>query len=278
MKAPKLHNRTRHSSSISAKLRQEKRWLEIPLYHLLKQSDLAREGLENSGSYRFADHIYRNQPSGKGLVGTTLDRALMTLPAVRSFRNRYLAARDELVDFLVHRPKSAEPVDVLSAPCGLPRELAEAARIANKQSPGCLDRVNFHGVDLDKKVLRDAVEFASDHGLPRFYAHHGDALDRKSYSINADFITCTGLSEFLDDAHLAKLYGIFHQVLKPGGRLFTSGMRRLPLSDYLLELAELHTHYRSPSDLEHLALQAGFSSFRVYLDNLKIQSLLLAQR
>jgi len=278
MSSPILHNRTRHSPSIPVKLRREKRWLEVPLYHLLKQSDLAREGLENSGSYRFADHIYRNQPSGKGLIGTTLDRALMTLPAVRSFRNRYLAARDELVDFLVHRPVSTEPIHILSAPCGLPRELAEAARIANEQSSGCLDRVSFHGVDLDKKVLRDAVEFASDNGLPRFFAHHGDALDLKSYSVNADFITCTGLAEFLDDAHLGKLYGVFHQVLKPGGRLFTSGMRRLPLSDYLLELAELHTHYRGPSDLEQLARQAGFTSIRVGKDNLKIQSLLLAQR
>jgi hypothetical protein len=278
MSAPILHNRTRQSSSIPAKLRQEKRWLEIPLYHLLRQSDLAREGLENSGSYRFADHIYRNQPSGRGFVGTTLDRALMSLPAVQSFRNRYLAARDELVNFLIHRPMSTEPIQILSAPCGMPRELTEAARMADEQSPGCLDRVSFHGVDLDKKVLRDAVEFASDHGLPRFFAHHGDALDRKSYPANADFITCTGLAEFLDDAQLGILYGVFHEVLTPGGRLFTSGMRRLPLSDYLLELAELHTHYRSPSDLEQLARQAGFASIWIGTDNLKIQSLLLAQR
>ena len=278
MSTPKLHNRTRQSSSIPTKLLQQKRWLEIPLYHLLKQSDLAREGLENSGSYRFADHIYRNLPSGKGFVGTTLDRALMTLPAVRSFRNRYLAARDALVDFLIHRPVSTEQIHILSAPCGLPRELAEAARMANELSPGCLDRVSFHGVDLDKKVLRDAVEFASENGLPRFFVHYGDALDLKSYSIKADFITCTGLAEFLDDDQLGKLYGVFHQVLKSGGRLFTSGMRRLPLSDYLLELAELHTHYRNPSDLEHLAKQAGFTSVQVRMDTLKIQSFLLAHQ
>src|SRR5271169_1353560 len=109
MSTPKLHSRTRSSSSIPAKLWQQGRWLEIPLYHLLKQSDLAREGLENSGSYRFADHIYRNSPSGKGLVGAALDRALMTLPAVRSFRNRYLAARDELADFLIQDASSTEP-------------------------------------------------------------------------------------------------------------------------------------------------------------------------
>ncbi len=278
MSPPKLHNRTRHSSSIPDKLRKEKRWLEIPLYHLLDQSDLAHEGFENSGSYRFADHIYRNQPSGKGLLGATLDRAVMTLPAVRSFRNRYLAARDELVHFLIHRPRSNEPVHVFSVPCGLPRELVEAARLALEKSPGCLDNVHFHGIDLDQKVLSDALEFASHHGLPRFSVHQGDALDAKSYPIAADYITCTGLAEFLDDAQLGQLYAVFYSALKSGGRLFTSGMRRLPLSDYLLELAELHTHYRSPSDLDRLARQAGFTSVQARRDRLKIQSLLLAQR
>src|ERR1700761_5956453 len=107
MNAPKLHNRTRSSCSIPDKLKLEGRWLEIPLYYLLRQSDLAREGLENSGSYRFADHIYRNQPSGIGIVGSILDRVLTSLPAVRSFRNRYLAARDELVHFLTHRSTSS---------------------------------------------------------------------------------------------------------------------------------------------------------------------------
>lgn len=276
MSTPKLHNRTRSSSSIPAKLWQQGRWLEIPLYHLLKQSDLAREGLENSGSYRFADHIYHNHPSGNGLMGTMLDRALMSLPAVRSFRNRYLAARDQLVSFLVERSSFSDPVHIVSVPCGLPRELSEAARIAAERAPGCLDHVYFHGIDLDKKVLRDAIDFAATEGPPTFFAHHGDALDAKSYPGTVDFITCTGLAEFLDDAQLAKLYGIFRKVLKPGGKLFTSGMRRLPLSDYLLELAELHTHYRDSSDLERVARHAGFTSIGTRTDGLKIQTFLLA--
>ena len=271
-----LHNRTRQSASLTGKLRRQGRWLEIPLLHILRQSDLAREGLENSGSYRFADHIYRNQPSGRGAIGTLLDRALMALPAVRSFRNRHLAARDELVKFLVDRAGSSEGVDVLSVPCGLPRELADAAHIASRLSPGCLENVRFHGLDLDERVLSDAADFAASNNLPRFSVHHGNALDHTSYPLRADFITCTGLAEFLDDVQLGTLYGIFRDVLKPGGRLFTTGMRRLSLSDYLLELAELHTHYRSPSELEQLARSAGFTSVEVRFDELKIQSLMVA--
>lgn len=271
-----LHNRTRKSASLAARLRIEGRWLEIPLLHLLRQSDLAREGLENSGSYRFADHIYRGKPSGRGIIGAVLDRALLALPAVRSFRNRHLAARDELVRFLLDRPPS-RAIDVLSVPCGLPRELAEAARMASQIAPGCLENVRFHGLDLDERVLADAVDFAAARHLPHFSAHHGDALNLESYPIRPDFITCTGLAEFLDNDRLLGLYRIFLKILKPGGSLFTSGMRRLAFSDYLLELAELHTHYRTPPDLEQLARDAGFQSVEAHFDPLKIQSLLLAR-
>lgn len=277
MSAPKLYNRTRSSSSIPDKLKRQGRWLEIPLYHLLRQSDLAREGLENSGSYRFADHIYRNEPSGTGIAGAMLDRVLMSLPAVRSFRNRYLAARDELVQFLTNRSTLSESAHVISVPCGLPREISEAARIAEERVPGCLTNVHFHGIDLDAKVLRDAIAFTESDGPANFQPHQGDALDVQSYPRDVDFITCTGLAEFLDDTQLLKLYGTFRQVLKPSGRLFTSGMRRLPLSNYLLELAELHTHYRSSNDLEKLAGQAGLCALQTTMDDMRIQSFLTAR-
>src|SRR5207244_10535880 len=49
--------------------------------------------------YRFADHIYRNVPSGRGRFGRWLDAKFLAMPAVKSFRNRFLAARDELCQF-----------------------------------------------------------------------------------------------------------------------------------------------------------------------------------
>ena len=49
-----LHNRTRRSASIPRSLLRRGRVLEVPLYYLLRASDLAREGLDRSGSHRFA--------------------------------------------------------------------------------------------------------------------------------------------------------------------------------------------------------------------------------
>jgi protein-L-isoaspartate O-methyltransferase len=275
-----FYNRTRRSSSIPRSLIRRGRVLELPLYYLLRLSDLAREGLEHSGSHRFADHIYRGAPSGRGALGRWLDARLLGLPAVRSFRFRYVAARDELAAFLIERLQQNPhgTLDVLSVPCGIPRELADAAALARRQVGDLPSSVRFHGFDLDPAVLDEARRFAAQRGLRPFAIHEGDALDRSAYSGRFDFITCTGLAEFLDDDQLARLYGVFFEVLNTGGRLVTSGMRRRRLSDYLLRLAELRTQYRAPADLERLIVLRPFRDVRTRLDDLGIQTILTATK
>lgn len=275
---PRFYNRTRRSDSLPRALLRRGRVLALPLYAALRRSDLAREGFDHSGSFRFADHIYRNEPSGTGAFGRWLDARLLALPAVRSFRNRYLASRDELAAFLRERAGSAEPVDVLSVPCGIPRELADgyaAFRAAGAPAPL---RLTFHGLDLDPAVLETASAFAAVRGLEPFVTHHGDAFDRAVYPPAVDFITCTGLAEFLDDERLAELYGIFAERLRPGGMLVTSGMRGRPVSDYLLRLAEITIHHRTPADLERLARTAAFSRIETRTDDVGLQAIMVARR
>lgn len=271
-------NWTRRSRSIPLKLLLQGRILAIPLYAILRFSDLAREGMENSGSYRFADHIYRNQPSGRGWFGRWLDEKLLDMAAVRSFRNRFLASRNELCGFLSTRSINNQPLDVLSVPCGIPRELMEGARLFRARSGGSLERVTFHGLDLDADLLRLATEFTRQNGLNNFVAHHGDALERQNYPAAADFITCTGLAEFLEDEQLERLYSIHYEVLRPGGFLITSGMRRLWISEYLLRLAELRTHYRTAPQLEAILRRLPFHEVRTRVDEMGIQTILTASK
>ncbi len=270
-----FHNRTRKSQSIPLGLFKRGHVLGLPLYYLLKGSDLAREGFENSGSCAFADHIYRNVPSGRNTLGRWVDARLLSLPAVRSFRNRFLASRDELVRFLCGR--SGAELSILSVPCGIPRDLAEGAAIARRQGAD-LCRVTFHGLDLDPDVLRNAVNFAKDNGLTHFRIQEGDALIRSSYPAAADFVTSTGLAEFLDDGKLGILYNTVFEVMRPGGVFLSSGMQRRFISEYLLKIADLRVHYRKATDLEDLARAAGFPEVAVCYDDLGIQSILVAKR
>ena len=272
---PEFHNRTRESDSIPRTLFRRGRLLDIPLYYLLRTSDLAREGLENSGSYRFADHIYRDVPSGTNALGCWIDAQLLAMPSVRSFRSRFLAARDELARFLCEHSGAA--LDVLSVPCGIPRELAEGAALARQQ---CADisRVVFHGLDLDRELLGYAQVFACEHGIDNFQTHHCDALSRSSYPTHADFVTSTGLADFLDDEKLLELYSRVYEVLRPGGTFVSSGMQRRRAADYLLRIAEIRAHYRGHEKLEALARAVGFQNVTTRYDALGIQCILVAKK
>jgi 2-polyprenyl-3-methyl-5-hydroxy-6-metoxy-1,4-benzoquinol methylase len=271
-----FYNRTRRSLSIANKLLRRGRVLELPLYWLLRTSDLAREGFENSGSYRFADHVYCNQASGRHGVGQFLDRQLLNMPALKSLRSRFFMARDELCQFLQERALAPAGLDVLSVPCGIPRDLIAGAEKFRSLS-GDLAGVRFHVLDLDEDVLRQARTFAQEHGVP-LITHHGDALDVDAYGGEFDFITSTGLGEFLDDQKLASFYAIFQRILRPGGVVVTSAMRRQRFADYLLRLAELHVYYRSAEDLMALARQAGFVKLATSVDERGIQSFLKATK
>ena len=274
---PEFHNRTRRSASIPRALADRRQAYAIPLYHLLRLSDLAREGFDHSGSHRFADHIYRNEPSGRGGMGRWIDARLLAMPAVRAFRSRFLASRDALASLLAERRGQAEEMDVLSVPCGIPRELVEGLKCFRDRG-GRLDGIRLHGLDLDPNVLSEAGRFVVQNGLGEFIAHHGDALDRATYSPHVAFLTCTGLGEFLDDARLQELYGIFHAVLEPGGMLVTSAMARRPIADWLLQLAEIRVHYRDAAALSAAVRGAGFTQVETRSDETGIQTLLVARR
>jgi SAM-dependent methyltransferase len=277
---PELHNRTRRSASIARSLLKRGRIADLPVYYVLQLSDLAREGVAHSGSHRFADHIYRNQPSGRGAIGRWLDARLLALPAARSFRSRYLAARDEVARVVVERVRRGDDrmVAVLSVPCGIPRELADAAAMAATQLGGLPDRVEFHGLDLDPDALADAGAFAEARGFRAFRPHLGDALDSRSYPQQLACITSTGLAEFLADDDVIRLYRCCFDALEAGGVLVTSAMLPRRLSEYLLRLAEIRTHYRSRDDLVRLARRLPFRNVQASTDSVGLQTILIATK
>ncbi len=271
-----FYNRTRRSSSIAGKLLRSGRVLELPVYWLLRTSDLAREGFENSGSYSFADHIYRDEPSGSHGIGRWLDKRILSMRAVESFRSRFFMARDELFRFLREQSADHPCLDVLSVACGIPRDFVAAVE-KFRAAGGLTTGIRFHVLDLDGDLLCQAKTFAGQHGIT-LTTHHGDALDPGTYAGKFDFITSTGLGEFLDDEQLTSLYVVLNHILRPGGVMVTSAMRRLRFSDYLLRLAELQVHYRSAEDLAAIARCAGFRRLTTSVDRHGIQGFLKAMK
>jgi hypothetical protein len=270
----KLVNQTRYSASIPRRLLKEKPGL-LPLYYLARLSDLAKEGMEHSGSYRFADHIYAGRASGRLAIGRLVDRVLLSLPACRSFRNRYLHSRDQIVEYV--RTASRDQFRILSVPCGLPRDLIEAAGQLRRNAPHRFARARFYRLDIDPAAVKEAQRMTSDFGFTNFEFICGDAFDASAYPPSLDVVSSSGFAEFLEDADLARFYTVCHAALGEGGVLLSSASVCNRLSDYLLKnLAELFTHYRDETALTRVFSGTPFRNIEMRRDAVGYQVLIAA--
>jgi hypothetical protein len=270
-------NATRRSASIPRRLLREGKSYLLPIYGLMLTSDLAREGIRHSGSFRFADHVYRNRPSGRFGVGYLLDAALLHFPAARSMRSRYLHSRDQIVAEVRRRAATdAGEIRVVSVPCGIARELVEAAERLDSESAAVAARVRYYGIDLDREPLDLSRQLAGDRADCTFI--QGDAFDGAAYPGGADVIVSTGLVDFLDDADAGRLYASCLYALRAGGLLVTSAQQPQRIADYLMrELAELTPCYRDADGITAVVRSAGFVDISAAPDHVGYQTLVTAR-
>lgn len=248
-------NFTRRSASIARRLVRERAYHLLPIYGLLRLSDLAAEGTEHSGSFRFADHIYVGTASGRTPFGRWLDSRLLSMPAARAFRRRCDVAQRVIREALER--SDARTLRVLAVPCGIPRDLVELANTLSRERPELLLRLEYHGMDIDPAAIDAARAVMRQCGATTVRFHQGDALNESDYPAGPfDVVVSTGLGEFLDDDEIAAFYANVHRVLAPGGTFYTSATARDRRSDLLLTLAELDVHYRGADDLATL-LECG---------------------
>jgi SAM-dependent methyltransferase len=275
---PHLPNDTRRSPSIPRRLLREGKPHLVPIYGLMLMSDLAREGIQHSGSFRFADHVYRNRPSGRFGVGYLLDAALLHMPAARSLRSRYIHSRDQIVAEVRRLAATdAREIRVVSVPCGIARELVEAAAVLESESAALGERVRYYGIDLDREPLDLSRELARDRATFTFI--QGDAFDSARYPRAADVIVSTGLADFLDDVDVTRFYATCLHVLRPGGLLVTSAQQPQRLADYLMrELAELRPYYRGAEQITAVVRSAGFVDVAARPDKVGYQTLVAARK
>jgi hypothetical protein len=256
-------NFTRRTVDLPAKFKREGRFALIPLYHFLRLSELAREGIEHSGSYRFADHVYRNEAAGTGWFGRWLDRRLLNLPAAQAMRSRYWRACEEM-----HRACTAHfaagragTFRMLTVPCGIPRDVRDFAGKLVAESPERCRQVEYDGMDLDPVVCETASAFLASSVLQSPRVFRGNALDQRCYGAGQyHLIASTGLGEFLSDEDISVLYGNVFEALAPGGVFFTSATAFDRRSDALLRTFELNSHYRNRADLQRLLARQPWDS------------------
>jgi SAM-dependent methyltransferase len=250
--------------------------LLAPLQPLLALSDLASEGMTNGGSFRFADHLYRAAPSGRLLVGYWLDSLFMRMRAASAFRRRYFHARAVMVQCIRARAPLAT-VRVLTVPCGIPRDIVEAADRIGREAPALLDAVEYVGMDIDPRALRAAEEFAAGGALRKATFHQGNALLRGDYPTGRfDVISSTGLTEFLGDRDVEVLFANVFEALAPGGTFYTSASAPDRISGRLLRAINLHARYRSQAEIDAMLRNLPWKSRDYLVDSTGLQTFVTA--
>ena len=276
---PNRKNATRRSRSIPRELLRRGAIHLLPLYYLIRLSDLGREGIEHSGSFRFADHIYRGTPSGRTPLGRWIDRRLLAMPAARAFRRRCQHAQSAVRQALETRQDGSRPVRVLAVPCGIPRDMVDLAHTLRRENPALLSRLEYHGVDIDHRALAAASALTTRHDLPSVHYHLGDALTGEGYpNVRFDVVISTGLGEFLSDEELAAFYGRVYDAMEPGATFYTSATVRDGRSDALLQMAEIVTAYRTPTQLERILRHVPWRRLDVTCDPSGLQTFATAVR
>lgn len=277
MPASIRRNATRVSPSIPRRLMREGAVHLLPVYYLLTLSDLAREGITNSGSYRFADHIYAGIPSGRTALGRWIDRRLLATPAAQAFRCRYQRAQVVVRRALEGARDGVGALRVLAVPCGIPRDIGELARVLHREDPTLAARIEYHGMDIDPSVLDEARTVIAGAPIGRAYFHCGDALVAADYPRGTfHVVVSTGLGDFLGDAELAAFYGHVYRVLEPGGTFYTSASARDRRSDLLLQMVELLPHYRTAAQIEQMCRTLPWREVRVDTDKTGLQAFVTA--
>jgi SAM-dependent methyltransferase len=273
----RMKNVTRRSRSIPRKLIRDGALHLVPLYYVVRLSDLAREGIEHSGSFRFADHIYRSTPSGRTALGRWIDARLLSMPAARAFRRRCARAQHTVRLALESFPADTQPLRVLAVPCGIPRDMIDLSRALRSENPALLSRIEYHGVDIDPLPLAVASSLTAQCGLGSVQYHLGDALNSDAYPrLKFHVVISTGLGEFLHDDELAVFYARIHDLLEPGATFYTSATARDARSDVLLRMAELVTTYRGPDELEWILRTLPWSRLDVTRDPSGLQTFVAA--
>jgi len=270
----KLYNRTSETFDFRYRFRMLFRFDLLLLYRLLQTSDLAREGMLNSGSFRFADHIYRNQASGRTFFGRWLDRLLLDFPSTRAMRSRFIKAKNAIFDFAL-ASYGSERIEVLTVPCGIPRDYAEAIKNLNRSNPDIVRRMCYTGLDLDPAAIAEGRVLLGSQANVAFI--QGDALDARCFPVDRFHCVCsTGLGEFLSDEDLFTLYSNIYQSLARGGLFYTSALRAGRFAVLLMEKFELRATYRTQDQVRMLMGKLPWSELRFIEDRSGLQTYVYA--
>lgn len=195
--------------------------LKLLVHTLGRLSDgvrIARKHGFTSG--KMVDYVYRNQPSGRALIGKVLDRIYLANEGWQAVRIRRQHLEELLEEAVRRHLADHGRTLVLDIASGQARYLQDTLLkfVGRPVEAVCWD--------LDERWLEEGQELAVANGLASILYDRADAFDPASYAglpRRADITIASGFYEWIrDDDEVKRSLALVHAALADGGAfLFT---------------------------------------------------------
>jgi SAM-dependent methyltransferase len=229
---------------------------------------IAREHGMISG--KMIDYVYRNEPSGRWLIGKMLDRVYLSNEGWRAVRARKRHLEALLERAIRRRLAERGRVLILDVASGQARYLQETLLKFRSE------RVEAVCWDLDERWLEEGHESAAAQGLRSILYDRGDAFDPAAYRRlprRPDVVVASGFYDWIhDDDRVRESLGLVSAALADRGAfVFTlqTGHADVRLANDIfrgLDGAALAIKLRSAATVHASARRAGFDIEQVCRD------------
>ena len=238
-----------------------------------------KEGLTSG---KMLDYIYRNQPSGRLIIGKSIDRSFLNDPgweAVRSRRKNLEMLLVESIEKLRKEKRSVFLVDIASGPADYILSV--------------LDKVQGHDIqafcqDYEARWVEEGKRKAEDRHIKNIRFQQGDAFNRPALlkiTPRPNVIVSSGFYDwFTDDAKIIESMRIVFDMLEPGGYFVLSNQMAHPKLDFTQAVFTDFNHkplqmtMRSKEKVSQWLEEIGFHIDQVLADDHEYYSVLKASK
>lgn len=193
-------------------------------------------------------------------LGRALDTFFQNQSAPQAVRNRHQWLRREMV--AAARKRNGRPVHFVSVGCGPACDVQAAL---SDLTPGQRQQAHVTLLDLDPAAL----EFSQRQLIDLLPTDHLTTVRENLFRLSrvagkaetlrgADFLSCPGLYDYLNERDATALLATFWTHLAPGGRMLIFNFApRHPSQAYMEWIGNWYLTYRDQADLQRLAERSG---------------------
>jgi SAM-dependent methyltransferase len=232
-------------------------------YALLLLSAQGRRVLERKYDAFTTDAGYDTTAAGRwGPIGRLVDALVLRFPVHVALRQRLALVVGALYAEACDRAPDNRPVQVLSAPCGLGRDVITTARRLAARQGAPQFAVTALDIDARGDVLPELRARAAAAGVA-VSTVQADLFAADTSSLvgdgGFDIVSCIGLTAWVDEPDLPALFARLAELTAPGGLLVVDNWRPHRHS-HLGALMEMPTRNHSAQRFGQLLADAGFDA------------------